>query len=126
MDNLDEMEIEERAVDAATEELRSDTLLHSMLRAELTTALNLPCLPERTRAGNSVMVAKVCDAIDENAALRRKVTAAEGMSKALVPFTCGAREVYPGEPCEDFGFQQKGTSAKVHAALTAWQEASRG
>lgn len=60
------------------------------------------------------------------AAMRRKVTAAEGMSKALVPFTCGAREVYPGEPCEDFGFQQKGTSAKVHAALTAWQEASRG
>ena len=65
------------------------------------------------------------DPYKEIESLRRKVAAAEGMAKALVPFTCGAREVYPGEPCEDFGFQQKGTSAKVHAALSAYQEASK-
>jgi DNA repair exonuclease SbcCD ATPase subunit len=80
---------------------------------------------ERLKVENAGLEAVIGNQFDKLSALQRKLAAAEGMAKALVPFTCGAREVYPGEPCEDFGFQQKGTSAKVHAALSAYQEASK-
>jgi hypothetical protein len=124
------------AVDAATEELRAelerlrseldqvkaDISLHSMLRVELTNALGLKYLAERTRSGNSDMVAKVCDAMDENAALRRKLAAAEGMAEALE--TCKRLPIaraYPDGPCLD-----RADHEEVCAALTAWHEANRG
>jgi DNA repair exonuclease SbcCD ATPase subunit len=80
---------------------------------------------ERLKVENAGLEAVIGNQFDKLSALQRKLAAAEGMAKALVPFTCGVREVYPGGPCEDFGFQQKGTSAKVHAALSAYQEASK-
>ena len=53
--------------------------------------------------------------------LARLTEIAEGMEKALQPFTGGTREVHPGHPAEDFGYMNKGTSKLVHASLAAYR-----
>ncbi len=96
-------EIEERAVDAATEELR----------AELSHLREYKAIADAAGTGRL---------IQERDAAERKVAAAEGMAAALA--LCARLPIaksYPDGPCID-----REDHKVVIAALTAWQEASRG